>query len=64
MKQEEIIGLSVAELQEELVKSKLAYSELKMAHALSPLENPLQLRKSRRSIARIATELTKREVNA
>lgn len=64
MKQTEIIGLSIAELQEELGKSKLAYSELKMAHALSPLENPLQLRSLRRSIARIATELTKREVNA
>ena len=64
MKQSEIIGLSIAELQEELGKSKQAYSELKMAHALSPLENPLQLRNLRRSIARIATELTKREVNA
>jgi len=64
MKQTEIIGLSIAELQEELGKSKKAYSELKMAHALSPLENPLQLRSLRKSIARIATELTKREVNA
>ncbi|WP_010181922.1 50S ribosomal protein L29 [Aquimarina agarilytica] len=64
MKQSEIKGLSVAELQEELGKSKQAYSELKMAHALSPLENPLQIRSVRKSIARIATELTKRELNA
>ncbi len=64
MKQSEIIGLSIAELQEKLGKSKQEYSELKMAHALSPLENPLLLRNLRRSIARIATELTKREVNA
>ncbi|EAQ50162.1 MULTISPECIES: 50S ribosomal protein L29 [Leeuwenhoekiella] len=62
MKQSEVKELSVAELQEELVKAKRAYSDLKMAHAISPLENPIQLRGLRRSVARIATELTKREL--
>mgnify|MGYP000559792882 CR=1 FL=1 len=64
MKQSEVIGLSITDLQEELSKSKKAYSELKMAHTLSPLENPLQIRSVRKTIARIATELTKREANA
>jgi len=62
MKQSEVKELSVAELQEELLKAKRAYSDLKMAHAISPLENPIQLRGLRRSVARIATELTKREL--
>ena len=61
MKQSEVKEYSVAELQEELGKSRKSYSDLKMAHAVSPLENPVQLRTVRRSIARIATELTKRE---
>ncbi|MDX1543622.1 MAG: 50S ribosomal protein L29 [Christiangramia sp.] len=61
MKQSEVKELSVAELQEELDKSRKAYSDLKMAHAVSPLENPIQLRAVRRNIARLATELTKRE---
>ena len=61
MKQSEVKELSVAELQEELGKSKKAYSDLKMAHAVSPLENPIQLRTVRRNVARLATELTKRE---
>jgi len=61
MKQSEVKELSVAELQEELGKSKKAYSDLKMAHAVSPLENPIQLRTVRRDVARLATELTKRE---
>ncbi|MCM4157525.1 50S ribosomal protein L29 [Gramella sp. AN32] len=61
MKQSEVKELSVAELQEELGKSRKAYSDLKMAHAVSPLENPIQLRGERRKIARLATELTKRE---
>ena len=62
MKQSEIIEASTAELQEQLSESRKAYSDLKMAHAISPLENPIQLRGHRRAIARIATELTKREV--
>ena len=62
MKQSEIVEASTAELQEQLSDSRKAYSDLKMAHAISPLENPIQLRGHRRAIARIATELTKREV--
>ncbi|CAM4181122.1 MULTISPECIES: 50S ribosomal protein L29 [Gillisia] len=61
MKQSEVRESSVVDLQEELSKSRKAYSDLKMAHAVSPLENPIQLRVVRKSIARIATELTKRE---
>lgn len=62
MKQSEINGASTAELQERFAEAKKAYSDLKIAHAISPLENPIQLRGYRRTIARIATELTKREV--
>jgi len=62
MKQSEIKEASTAELQENLAESRKTYSDLKMAHTISPLENPVQLRNQRRSISRIATELTKREV--
>jgi len=63
MRQSEVKESSIAELQEELSKSQKMYSDLRIAHAMTPLEDPLQLRKVRRSIARIATELTKRELN-
>ncbi len=62
MKQSEIKEASTAELQERLAELKKASTDLKIAHAISPLENPIQLRGQRRAIARIATELTKREV--
>jgi large subunit ribosomal protein L29 len=62
MKQSEIKELSVAELQEKLSETKKSYADLKMAHAISPLDNPIQLRNVRRSVSRIATELTKREI--
>ena len=62
MKQSEVKKLSTAELQEKLGETKKSYSDLKMAHAISPLENPIQLRGIRRTVARIATELTNREI--
>ena len=62
MKQSEILKLSNEELSERLGESKKSYSELKMTHAVSPLENPIQLRSLRRTVARIATEITKREI--
>lgn len=61
MKQAEIRELSVEELQQKLAGLKKEYSDLKMAHAVTPLENPMLIRKTRRTVARLATELTKRE---
>lgn len=62
MKQSEIKQLSTAELQEKLSETKKSYMDLKMAHTISPLENPIQLRVARRTLARVATELTNRDV--
>jgi large subunit ribosomal protein L29 len=62
MKQSEIKDLSVADLQSKLVQLKKTYADLKIAHAISPIENPLQIRGVRRSVARIATEISKREL--
>ena len=61
MKQSEIKELSVEELQEKLSITKKNYTDLKLAHAISPLESPMQLKSLRRTVARIATELNKRE---
>ncbi|MEJ2161964.1 MAG: 50S ribosomal protein L29 [Robiginitalea sp.] len=61
MKQAEIQAMSNEELTEKMDDFKKQYADLKMAHAVTPLENPLQLRKARRDVARLATELTKRE---
>lgn len=62
MKQKEIKNLSIAELQEKLGEYKKSYADLKIAHAITPLENPLQLRALRRTVARLSCELTKREL--
>jgi len=62
MKQSEINELSTEELQDKLGSLRKSYTDLKMAHAISPLETPMQLREVRRAIARVTTELTKREL--
>tara|TARA_B100000929_G_scaffold113055_1_gene89551 strand:+ start:333 stop:524 length:192 start_codon:yes stop_codon:yes gene_type:complete len=61
MNQSEVLKLSNEQLKEQLVEQKMKYNELKMAHAVSPLENPIQIRFIRRSIARIITEINNRE---
>jgi len=61
MKQEEIKNLSESDLLEEIEKNTASYSNLKMTHAVSPLENPSQLKETRRTIARLKTELSKRQ---
>jgi large subunit ribosomal protein L29 len=62
MKQSEIKELSTADLQEKLGALQKNYTDLKMAHAITPLESPMQLRTLRRTVAKLATELTKREL--
>lgn len=62
MKQSEIKNLSAAELQTRLGELTKEYAELKSAHAVSPIANPLQLRVVRRAIARVKTELSKNDL--
>lgn len=62
MKQSEVKELSVEGLQEKLAEYRKQHADLKIAHSVTPLENPLQIRKVRRTVARLATELTKREL--
>ncbi|NMH29581.1 50S ribosomal protein L29 [Flavobacterium silvaticum] len=61
MKQSEIKDLSAAQLQEKLGETKKAYADMTSAHALSPIANPLQIRSLRRTVARLNTEIAKRE---
>ncbi len=62
MKQSEVKQLTIAELQERLETEKAELTRLKLNHSISPLDNPLQIKAARKSIARLATELRKREL--
>ena len=62
MKQKEVKELSIDELNEKLLSFQKELSELKMTHVISPIENPMQIKNLRKTIARINTELTARSV--
>jgi len=63
MKTAEIKELTSAEIEERLDAETDNLSRLKLNHAISPLDNPSQIKVIRRGIARMNTELRRRELN-
>lgn len=62
MEQQVIQELSTAELQERLEEEKKQLTRLKLNHAVSPLENPNKIKAYKKTIARMLTELRRREL--
>lgn len=60
MSKENLSGLTINEIKERLAGEEDSLKKLRFAHAVSPIENPMKIRVSRRIIARLKTELTKR----
>jgi large subunit ribosomal protein L29 len=60
MKNKDIVALSTAELQAKMTEEQANLTKLRLNHATSPIENPIKIRDSRKAVARLATELTKR----
>ena len=58
MKAPEIEKLSLEDLQDKLADYQKKLLDLKMSHAVSPLENPLQIKTVRRTISRLLTAIT------
>ncbi len=61
MKKEDITNISLEELTNRVNSSQEQLAKMKLSHSVSPIENPLQIRGLRKNIARLKTELTKRE---
>ena len=62
MKKESIKEMSTADLQEKLEQTREQLVKLRLNQAVTPLENPNQIRNTRKNIARYLTELRKREL--
>ena len=62
MKQADIIQLSTSDILDRIKEEQSALTKLQLNHTVSPLENPLKIRASRKTIARLQTELRKREL--
>lgn len=55
-------GLNEHDLTLRIQEDELRLQKLKFAHAISPLENPMNIRNLRADIARLKTELRKRQL--
>ena len=63
MKNNEIKELTNSELLERLDSERAQLTQLKLNHAITPIENSSLIKESRRTIARILTEIRHRELN-
>ncbi len=62
MKIEVIRELSTSEIKERLTEERNQLTKLKLSHAISPLDNPKKIGENRKTVARLLTELKKREL--
>ncbi|MCH8231069.1 MAG: 50S ribosomal protein L29 [Bacteroidetes bacterium] len=57
MKNSEIRALTIDELKQKITGEKEALLKLKFAHAVSPIENPMKIKETKKLIARLMTAL-------
>jgi large subunit ribosomal protein L29 len=62
MKNSEIRALTFEELSQKIVSEQESMQKLKFAHAISPIENPMKLRATRKMIARLKTALRQKQL--
>ena len=63
MKTTEIKELTSKEIVERLQVEKENLVRLRLNHAVSPLDNPMKIKESKQTIARLKTVLRERELN-
>ena len=63
MKIAEINKMSAADLAERIQAEVASYNQMKLNHAVAPLENNSLIKSSRRNIARMKTVLRQKELN-
>ncbi len=63
MKTSEIRELTTKEIEERVDAEQNVLLKLKMNHAVSPLDNPMKIHRTRKDIARMLTELRQRQLS-
>ena len=63
MKKDEIREMETADLRDRLQQMEKDYLQLCINHAATPVANPAKITADRRDIARVKTELRRRELN-
>lgn len=62
MKKQAVNELSTPDLLDKLTEEQDRLVKMKLTHAVSPIENPQSLKEQRRTIARLKTEIRRREI--
>lgn len=62
MKMNEITGLSTDEIKNAIAEKKHFLHKMLVSHAVAPVEDPTQIKKTKKAIARLLTELNKRHL--
>ena len=62
MKKADLSQTSTTDLQDKLKEERNGLDKMWFTHAISPIENPMRIPHAKKSIARILTELRKREL--
>jgi large subunit ribosomal protein L29 len=62
MKAQILTDMPIGELNDLLQSERDRLVKMKMSHAVSPLENPMQIKFARKTVARIMTELSRRNI--
>lgn len=57
-------GMNAADLEARIQEDELRLKKLSFAHAVSPLENPMNIRGVRRDLARLKTALHNKQLGA
>ncbi|MFO7851548.1 MAG: 50S ribosomal protein L29 [Bacteroidota bacterium] len=63
MKSSEIRELTNQEIIERIDNERTSLVRMRLNHAITPLDNPNKIKETRGNIARLLTELRKRELN-
>ena len=61
MKTQVLTDMPLNELNDLLVTEREKLVKMKMSHAVSPMENPMQIKFVKKTVARILTELSRRK---
>lgn len=60
----ELADMTQEQLESEYTLTVNGYNKMKIDHAIKGLENPLTLREARRDVARLSTEIRRRELTS
>ena len=63
MKAQVLTDMPLNELHDLLITERERLVKMRMSHAVSPMENPMQIKFARKTVARIMTELSRRDTS-